>query len=304
MRAELEARRHSIEDEGDDLDTEVDTTSILANLWFDFNREGKFKPYVGFGLGASEVDPGGASETLSTWQLGGGINWQLAPSWVMDMGYRYFETEDGEYEDDGAELEQEHGGNIFKLGINYLFNPAKPANLDDDGDGVVNNSDQCPNTPLGTQVDPTTGCEPDNDRDGVVNSADSCPNTPPGTKVLSNGCAPGDDWVLEGVNFESDSVVFVSGSTSILDKAVRLLQANPSAVIEVQGHTDSRGSDWYNEQLSERRANRVREYLIENGISADRLTARGYGESEPTADNDTVSGRAANRRVALSIVSR
>jgi OOP family OmpA-OmpF porin len=75
-------------------------------------------------------------------------------------------------------------------------------------------------------------------------------------------------------------------------------------VVEVAGHTDSVGSEEYNMGLSDRRANSVKDYLISQGITATRLTARGYGESQPVASNDTDAGRAQNRRVELIVLSR
>jgi OOP family OmpA-OmpF porin len=180
---------------------------------------------------------------------------------------------------------------------------AAPLFLDGDGDGVEDAKDKCPGTPKGAPVD-AVGCEFDSDGDGVVDSQDQCPGTPAGVKVDAIGCPP--EIVLEKVFFKFDSAELTPDSVAVLDEniargqAVRLLQ-NPAVRIEVAGHTDSVGNDAYNQALSERRANTVRDFLISRGVAADRLTAKGYGETEPMADNGTEEGRALNRRVGLRI---
>ncbi|MFH1277562.1 MAG: PKD domain-containing protein [Candidatus Eisenbacteria bacterium] len=105
--------------------------------------------------------------------------------------------------------------------------------------------------------------------------------------------------ILKGVNFEYDKAVLLRESVEILDRVAASLITHPDVNIEVAGHCDSDGSDTYNLGLSDRRAKAVRDYLIEKGIPATRIMARGYGESEPIADNATAEGKAANRRVEL-----
>jgi OOP family OmpA-OmpF porin len=90
----------------------------------------------------------------------------------------------------------------------------------------------------------------------------------------------------------------------VLNQAAALLQKHERVVVEVAGHTDSKGSEEYNQGLSERRANAVKDYLNSKGVRASRLTARGYGESRPVASNDTDEGRAENRRVELIVLDR
>jgi outer membrane protein OmpA-like peptidoglycan-associated protein len=105
--------------------------------------------------------------------------------------------------------------------------------------------------------------------------------------------------VLEGVNFETNKPVLLEGSGQILNRVAESLIAHPEVKVEVGGHCDSDGSDSYNRKLSERRANTVRDYLIKMGVPAAQLTAKGYGEAQPIADNVTPEGKAANRRVEL-----
>jgi outer membrane protein OmpA-like peptidoglycan-associated protein len=105
--------------------------------------------------------------------------------------------------------------------------------------------------------------------------------------------------VLEGVEFDYDKATLRPEAAAILDKAADALQHWSSANIEVAGHTDNKGSDDYNMKLSEQRAEAVRNYLISKGVAAERLSAKGYGETKPVADNNTEEGRFKNRRVEL-----
>jgi OOP family OmpA-OmpF porin len=105
--------------------------------------------------------------------------------------------------------------------------------------------------------------------------------------------------VLRGVNFAFDRAEIDEASAVVLDVAADTLKGCPNVAVRVEGHTDSVGTDAYNQGLSERRANAVRNYLVDHGVSASRLTAVGFGESQPVASNDTAEGRALNRRVEL-----
>lgn len=105
--------------------------------------------------------------------------------------------------------------------------------------------------------------------------------------------------VLEGVNFDHDKATLREDAHPILDQAAEGLKDWGDVKVEVAGYTDSRGAAKYNLKLSQRRADAVRAYLIGKGIAADRLTAKGFGESHPVADNKTAEGRFKNRRVEL-----
>jgi OOP family OmpA-OmpF porin len=106
--------------------------------------------------------------------------------------------------------------------------------------------------------------------------------------------------VLRGVNFGFDSAEIDPASAVVLDVAAETLQKRPDLSVEVGGHTDATGPEAYNKGLSQRRADSVRRYLTGKGVSAGRLRAVGYGESNPIAPNDTRDGRALNRRVELN----
>ena len=144
----------------------------------------------------------------------------------------------------------------------------------------------------------------DGDRDGVTDAGDECPGTPAGVKVNDDGCPKNGEKLLslEGINFDTDESSIKSDSEGILNNAISVLSDNASVHVRVEGHTDSRGSDAYNQQLSEKRAEAVTAYLIDGGVSADRLSAVGYGESAPVAPNDTAENMHRNRRVDLIVV--
>jgi OOP family OmpA-OmpF porin len=174
--------------------------------------------------------------------------------------------------------------------------------LDSDGDGVVDGLDKCPGTPAGRKVN-ADGCELDSDGDGVVDGLDQCPNTPAGDKVDNKGCTLLNTIVLKGVNFENDSAKLRNEDMPVLDEAVAILNRYPQMKIEVAGHTDNVNTDAYNQPLSERRAKSVMEHFVGKGIAADRMTAKGYGESMPIADNGNAEGRLQNRRVELKVLN-
>ncbi len=186
-----------------------------------------------------------------------------------------------------------------------------PVPVDSDGDGVTDDKDKCPNTPAGVKVD-ANGCPlpVDTDGDGVTDDKDQCPGTPAGVKVDEKGCPQGtkemptDNWVLKGVTFEVNSDVLKPESRQVLDEAVAILQPRTSVRLEIQGHTDNTGNSAYNLKLSEKRAAAVKAYLVSKGIAADRLEAKGYGDTMPAADNSTPAGREANRRIEFKVLSR
>lgn len=141
----------------------------------------------------------------------------------------------------------------------------------------------------------------DSDGDGVPDNRDLCPGTPPGTAVDANGCPP-ILLTLTGVNFAFDSSAIDPASENILDEAVKALAAAPAVDVRVVGHTDSTGTDAYNQHLSEQRATAVVAYFTAHGIPGTRLSADGRGEAEPVQSNDTAKGRFDNRRVELRVV--
>jgi OOP family OmpA-OmpF porin len=143
----------------------------------------------------------------------------------------------------------------------------------------------------------------DADKDGVPDERDACPDTLPGAVVDARGCVPVQAVIqLTGVHFEHDSSRLTENSKSILAMAAASLRGQSGMRVEVAGHTDSRGHDAYNLELSQRRALVVVDYLIAAGIGSERLQARGYGETHSVESNDTESGRERNRRVEFRVL--
>ena len=186
--------------------------------------------------------------------------------------------------------------------------PAAPA--DTDGDGVVDTIDQCPGTPAGTIVDgtgcppPVEGVNPDLDADGVRNELDKCPGTPPSFKVDVVGCMVEQTVALQNVNFAFGSDELTDGAKTILDGIAASLLAQTAVKVQVTGHTDALGPQSYNLQLSQGRAKSVIDYLTSKSVEAARLSAEGEGEFSPIASNDTEEGRAQNRRVEFKITAQ
>ena len=148
----------------------------------------------------------------------------------------------------------------------------------------------------------------DDDGDGVNNCDDKCPGSQAGQTIGPDGCPVPVSIDLKGVNFDFDKSTLRADAVAILDEAVQILKRYPDLTVEVAGHTDSIGTDAYNQGLSERRARAVYDYLTGNGIDASRMVGpNGYGESRPIAPNtnedgsDNPEGRAQNRRTELNV---
>jgi len=141
----------------------------------------------------------------------------------------------------------------------------------------------------------------DSDGDGVDDDHDRCPNTPRGARVDANGCVIAAQTIeLRGVTFDFNEATLTPNAETVLDGVVPAFTGQPSLRAEVAGHTDSHGTAQYNMELSQRRAESVRRYLIAQGARPEQLTARGYGKSELLIDPEkSASDRERNRRVEL-----
>jgi outer membrane protein OmpA-like peptidoglycan-associated protein len=188
---------------------------------------------------------------------------------------------------------------------------------DFDGDGIPNSEDDCPEDLEDKDgFEDNDGCpDPDNDQDGIPDTADECPDEAENMNGFADedGCPedPNDKVTItkdklvitEQVYFETAKAKIRKDSYDILNEVATVLKDNPQIkLMRVEGHTDNRGSEDYNQDLSQRRAESVRRYLIGQGVSDNRLAAVGYGEAEPIADNETEEGRRKNRRVEFTIL--
>ena len=152
------------------------------------------------------------------------------------------------------------------------------------------------------------GGNADSDGDGVNDCSDRCPNSQAGQAIGPDGCPVPLTIDLRGVNFDFDKSELRADAVQILDQAVSILSNYPEMRVEVAGHTDSVGSDEYNQALSQRRASAVYDFLTSRGIDAARISGpSGYGEQRPIAPNtnedgsDNPEGRARNRRTELNV---
>ena len=186
---------------------------------------------------------------------------------------------------------------------------------DPDSDGVFDGIDKCPNTPRGCTVD-STGCPKDTDGDGVCDGLDICPNTPAGLRVDVHGCPievssreiqllDTGSIRLQNIQFDTNRSSVKPESFALLDSVGMVLVEYPTLLIEIGGHTDSRGDAQRNQTLSEARASAVLTYLEQKFplLSPTQFSAKGYGSTVPVAPNTTALGRSKNRRVEFKVMN-
>jgi outer membrane protein OmpA-like peptidoglycan-associated protein len=185
--------------------------------------------------------------------------------------------------------------------------------LDNDKDGILDTVDKCPNEAEDLDgYEDEDGCpEPDNDHDGIIDATDTCPNE--AGPASNNGCPQTFEHInvtaerielRQAIFFQTGKAVIMPRSFGLLDEVVVALKARPSMKVRIEGHTDIRGGRAYNLRLSQSRADSVRAYLVGNGISSDRMEAKGYGPDQPIDDNKTTAGRERNRRVEFMITQQ
>ncbi len=177
---------------------------------------------------------------------------------------------------------------------------------DTDGDGITDNLDKCPNVAGPAEND---GCPwPDRDGDGVPDKDDRCPDVK-GT-VANNGCPELTEEHEAQLKEYGKTILFETGKSSfqkatypVLNSIVSILKEYPGAKFSIEGHTDSTGGKALNQRLSEERAAAVKDFLIENGVEANRLSSAGFGPDKPIDTNNTAAGRANNRRVEINLIN-
>jgi OmpA-OmpF porin, OOP family len=175
---------------------------------------------------------------------------------------------------------------------------------DSDKDGINDDDDACPTA---SGVARYKGCPvPDTDKDGINDEEDKCPKE---FGVAANGgCPEIAQEAIQKINKAAAEIYFANGSAKLLAKSnaslndvASFLKANPTYKVNIAGHTDNTGKPEKNKTLSEERANAVKAYLISQGVAADKITAEGFGDEKPIADNSTALGKSINRRVELKV---
>ncbi|HVO47758.1 MAG TPA: OmpA family protein [Steroidobacteraceae bacterium] len=278
------------------LDTYGGSLDVLGVL----NRGGLFAPYLSLGAGAVQdnfINLPDRNRTDFMTQAGVGmfVNLWRSPSGTSGFALRPDIKARWDDPGKGAHLVDYIAtlGFQFSFGGSPIAPPAPPP--------------PPPPPPPAAQPAPAPAAvpvtPPDSDHDGVPDAIDQCPNTPPGVQVDAVGCPIKGSVTLEGVNFEHNSADLTEASHAPLDDVATGLKKHPRLKVEIQGHTDSTGTPAYNLKLSQRRADSVRDYLVQQGVSADQLVTKGYGQAQPVASNASAAGRARNRRVVMYVLS-
>jgi OOP family OmpA-OmpF porin len=251
--------------------------------------------------GGAFVDPDLASVESVPFEVIAGVVAKPSPSWEIYLG-------------GGPGLTDGLGAANFRLVAGVRFTPQRTGSSysDRDGDGNPDFSDRCPRQAEDEDgFQDGDGCpDDDDDRDGIADDEDECPDEAedPGGGAR-DGCPDGEVTYRENriivrgkVQFETGSARLKPKSQRLLDQVASILRAHPEIRhVRVDGHTDEVGPAMTNRELSERRADSVRDALVRRGIAPHRLSIRGYGESRPIAPNKTKAGRAKNRRVEFRI---
>lgn len=221
--------------------------------------------------------------------LGLGVHDQINDNLAFrgEVLYRY------DRDRDSLPGEDSYNDVIAQMGLTYSFGEYRAVEISEEAEQL---GQPAPEPAPEPYVAPVSN---DDDGDGVPNDADRCPGTPAGTMVGRDGCEVAEVIDLRGVNFDFDKCNLRPDAVEILDNAVGVLKSNDLRV-SVEGHTDSVGTDAYNQTLSECRAKVVYDYLLNNGVNSGQVTgSRGFGESSPIDTNETAEGRARNRRTEL-----
>jgi len=252
-------------------DDDVDVTQMRLSVIRSFSAwKGGFTPYLIGGVGDNDLDPSasgvrGTDDTIIT--LGGGLKKNLSENWAVRTELLDFHSLD-------------HNQNDYAVSVlfQYHFGGSKAAP-----------AAAAAATPL------------DSDNDGVADSVDKCPNTAPGAAVDKDGCALKLDEKVQislSVHFDTDSAEVKPEYYSEIEEVADFLEKYSKTSVTVEGHTDSRGAAAYNKDLSQRRADAIRDVLInEYKVDASRVSSIGFGEEQPVANNDTREGQYQNRRV-------
>ncbi len=262
-------------DRSDDVDYEKSTKDTNINRYYaNVVKEYKLTPetalYALVGLGHEDLSNSENDNDDSMFaQYGGGVKYWVSDNFALKAEVRHA-------------VKFDHGDNnlFYSLGFAIPFSPKVAP--------VVAKAEPKP-APVAAPVAPK-----DSDMDGVYDDKDKCPNTPKGTVVDVDGCTK---IIRLHVKFDFDKSVVKPAFMPEIQKVADFMKQNPGYSVVLEGHTDSKGSDAYNQKLSDSRAKAVAKALANLGVPAAKVTTEAYGESKPVATNDTEAGRAENRRV-------
>jgi OOP family OmpA-OmpF porin len=302
---------------------DVDIWTFSLGPQYNFRPDAVLNPYITFGAGLMVYDLNDTSNDEDVFgYYGAGLKYALGESTDLRLDARhlldYRSDDHGNIHDDADWRHhfQAMVGLTFQFGGTpahaqqekapepMMVKEEEKAPGDGDRDGVVDPQDKCPDTPPGVRVD-SDGCPTDTDGDGVADYLDACADTPKGTAVDARGCPKEPVEVVTltvNLRFGFDKDQVTPFHYDELKKVAAFIGDYPMYTVVLNGHADDRGPAEYNLGLSQRRADNVRKALIDKyGVAADRISAFGFGESQPVADNVTVEGRKLNRRVEINI---
>ncbi len=268
---------------------EIDIDHYKLDLIYDLGVNiGAFDTFVLSGIGNTSL--GGDNDTL--WDIGGGLSYKISDQWTWRTAVRSFQYLGRDHEDGDVGVDT---ALIYRFGSRPAAAPARTPT-----------AAARPAAAAAPAPAPATAAAPDADGDGVPDSRDNCPDTPRNYAVDADGCPIPVEEVARielRVNFDFDQSVVKPEYFSEIQEVTDFMAQYPDVIVELEGHTDSRGTEQYNLGLSDRRAAAVRQVMIDRfNVQASRVTSRGFGESQPIASNDTDSGRAQNRRVMTVII--
>lgn len=277
--------------------TDVNTDHFRLDGLYHLETIYDITPFFSFGVGNADFESNTGNNGESLVNAGIGAKWWFREKTALRPEFKLFRTSDDSDID-----------SAFIVSLHHSFSDSRPAPApepegpkDTDGDGVMDDQDACPRTPSNASVD-ARGCAIDSDGDGVADYKDACPGTDlKGARIDSRGCY---EMLTEkvsiklNVEFDYDSAAARPGHRAEVERVFNFMTEYPQTKVTVEGHTDDRGAEAYNQKLSERRAKTIANILTEDfNISSDRVSAIGHGESKPIASNDTSEGRQTNRRV-------
>ena len=276
----LEAVASGFNSEISNTNVDIDGRQYRLDALYNIDTTSLWRPFVAFGVGDQSLKVKGFDNDRDTLvNLGAGLKHTLGGNWEFRSDIRAFNSLDREYTDLAV-----------SAGISYLFGaePVKAA-------------------PVVAAPAPAPAPKPeaDTDGDGVVDSKDKCPDTPKQYKVDAVGCPMELTETVSvklAVKFDTAKSIVKDEYVDDIGNLAKVMNQYLNTVVTVEGHTDSQGSDAYNQKLSQSRAEAVKQVLITKfGIAADRVTAKGFGEAQPVGDNATVTGREENRRVVGAV---
>jgi len=293
----------------DNVDGREVGDTMLLNVWFDLFKQSRIHPYVGGGAGFARIslrDVGfddvttfDKHDAVFAYQAGAGVGVDITDHFTVGIDYRYLWTQDAKFNplaDDSnpSKIKLNYESSSAVVSLRYSFG----------GKAEPEQAEEPQQEEEVAVVEPVESAAPveEAQAEAAPVSTAECIAPQAGERISLEGCKAGDTFVLRGVTFEFNKSTLTPDAKSILDEVADELNARPDIKVELNGHTDDEGSDSYNQQLSQGRAESVKAYLVERGVDVGRMSSQGFGETQPVADNNTEEGQFLNRRVELKVV--